>query len=413
MSVMRIHHICALTVLALGGPAACAVAGGGGAGSGGAGSGGAGSDEHPQLSKLPVRVHTLNAEAAFSACGVFDVNRDGTLDVVSGAWWYEGPAWTRHPVRDVEMIRGRYDGYSNLPIDLNGDGWTDFVSVNYRSQKLAWIEHPGRNLGAELGTWTEHVVATPGGMETGRLVDVDGDGQLDVLPNGRKFAAWWEVRPGEKGAAPDWTRHDLPDDVVGHGIGFGDIDGDGRGDVVGPAGWLHAPSERRTEPWIWLPEFTLDADASIPILVFDVDADGDNDIVWGRGHDYGLFWLEQETDLTDDEARTWRRHSIDESWSQAHCLLHVDLDGDGTAELIAGKRYMAHDGKDPGANDPLIIRRYQYDRQEKRWRQDTLSEGGRVGFGLDSKGVDLDHDGDLDLVVAGRSGLYWIENLRK
>jgi hypothetical protein len=365
-------------------------------------------DDPLRLAKLPVRLHALNADSTFSACAAFDVDRDGTLDVISGAWWYEGPTWKRHAVREVEVIRGRYDGYSNLPIDVNGDGWMDFVSVNYRSKKIAWIEHPG----SALGTWKEHVVATPGGMETGRLVDIDGDGQVDVLPNGRQFAAWWELQPGKGGAAPRWTRHDLPADVIGHGIGFGDLNGDGRGDVVGPEGWLEAPSDRKKGRWVWRPEFKLHRDASVPILIFDVDGDKDNDVVWGRGHEYGLFWLEQTTSV-GGEGRSWHRHAIDESWSQAHCLVRADLDGDGTDELISGKRYMAHDGKDPGAKDPLVIRRYQYDPKKKRWRQDTLSQGGRAGFGLDSKAVDLDKDGDVDLVVAGRSGLFWIENLSK
>jgi dienelactone hydrolase len=105
------------------------------------------------------------------------------------------------------------------------------------------------------------------------------------------------------------------------------------------------------------------------------------------------------------------QHAIDTSWSQPHTLLTADIDGDGRDELIAGKRYMGHDGKDPGEYDPLVIYAYDFDRDARTWRRQTISEGGRAGFGLDPKAVDLDGDGDIDLLAPARSGLFWFENL--
>ena len=96
---------------------------------------------------LAFRRHGLNAESAFPSCAVFDVNHDGKMDIVCGGFWYEAPNWQRHFLRDVEVIGGRYDDYSNLPLDVNGDGWLDLVSANYRCRKLYWIEHPGKSLG--------------------------------------------------------------------------------------------------------------------------------------------------------------------------------------------------------------------------------------------------------------------------
>lgn len=355
-------------------------------------------------SEIRFRRHELNPDSQFCACAVVDVDRDGQQDVICGAYWYQAPAWQRHPLRDVPLIRGRYDDYSNLPLDINGDGWPDLVSANYRSQTLYWIEHPG----AALGPWRVHTVATPGPMETARLYDLDGDGRLDVLPNGTNFAAWWEVRRGSGGTV-QWVRHELPEVAAGHGIGFGDIDGDGRGDIVCPKGWLKAPEDRRAGVWQFHADFSLDRDASVPILVLDVDGDGDNDLVWGRGHDIGLYWLEQDRQAKPPR---WVRHTIDTSWSQAHALLAADLDGDGRPEIVAGKRYLGHEGRDPGEWDPLGIYWYRFQPAARTFCRGTISSGGRAGWGLDPKAADLDGDGDLDLVAAGRSGLYWFENLR-
>lgn len=357
-------------------------------------------------------VHAINKESSYSACAALDVNKDGKLDIVSGGFWYEAPKWKRHFLREVEQIRGRYDDYSNLPLDVNGDGWLDLVSVNYRSQSLYWVEHPGEKIKADPpAAWKKHVIDTPGPMETGRLVDVDGDGKLDVLPNGTTFAAWWELLQEKNDAGqvvPRWVKHELPVELAGHGIGQGDINGDGRLDLVGPEGWLEAPPDRRQGRWVWHAEFTTHPDGSIPILVIDVDEDGDADIVYGRGHNLGLYWLEQQRDSSG--ARRWERHAIDTSWSQPHSLLLADLDGDRRLEVVAGKRYLGHDGKDPGEYDPLAAYSYQFDKERRTWQRMTIQEGAMVGFALDPKAVDLDGDGDLDLVASDMCGLYWLEN---
>ena len=348
----------------------------------------------------------INPASQFSACAAVDVNRDGRLDIYCGDSWYESPGWVRHKTRDVPMIRGRYDDYSNLPLDVNRDGWTDIISVNYRSKSLFWIEHPG-DTGSQ---WQAHEIDNPGPSETGRLVDVDGNGFLDVLPNGADFAAWYEqlFSASDSKVTVHWIRHDLPEEIIAHGIGFGDIDRDGHGDLVSPKGWLRAFRDRDIERWQWMPEFRLHADASIPILVEDVDADGDTDLIWGRGHNIGLYWLEQ---ITEDEGRRWVRHPIDTSWSAAHAPMLVDLDGDGRQDLVAGKRFLGHDGKDPGEYDPLVIYWYRFDLQTRAWQRSPISWGAGCGFDLDPKAVDLDADGDVDIVAPTRAGLYWLENL--
>jgi len=347
--------------------------------------------------------HAINPDSEFTACAVFDVNHDGHMDIVSGGWWYEGPSWEKHFLRDVPQIRGRFDDYSNLPLDVNGDSWTDIISANYRSESLFWIEHPG----AGLGPWVVHLIEKPGPMETGRLYDMDGNGTPDVLPNGMNFAAWWQLQRDQDGSVR-WSRHDLPQEIAGHGIGFGDINGDGRGDVVTATGWWESPENVFEGEWVAHREWMLHRDAGVPIIVQDIDQDGDCDLMWGRGHSVGLYWLEQ---IREGDSRRWSMHAIDTSYSQIHSILVADLDNDGRAEFVAGKRYLGHDGRDPGEWNPLAIYWYRFDPARKTFIRGTVDEGGPVGFGLDPKAVDIDGDGDIDLVASDRNGLYLLENL--
>ena len=397
------------------------------------------------------KLHVLNANSEFSAATAIDINQDGRLDVVCGAWWYEAPSWKQHRFRDVEQIRGRYDDYSNLPLDVDGDGDLDIVSVNYRSKSLYWCRNPGlpksspqkssppKSGNSEPVLWEKIVIDEPGTSETGRLADINGDGRLDVLPSGTSFAAWYEIKRSAAGTAtpdslaqPQWQRHNLPDELIGHGIGAGDINGDGRMDIVGPSGWAEAPQDYENGRWRWHADFQLAEDCGLPILCHDVDGDGDLDLIWARGHDIGLYWTEQVAEkqssitivggdkvdrallssvLPSIEQTRWITHAIDTSWSSGHTLMLADINADGRLDLVAGKRFMGHDGKDPGENDPLSIQWYDFQPVTKTWRSHWISYGGKCAIDLDSTCVDLDGDGDVDIIAPSRSGLHWLENL--
>jgi dienelactone hydrolase len=358
------------------------------------------------------RRHVINADSEFMAAAAMDVNKDGKLDIVCGGYWYEAPTWKKHFLRKVEIRGGRPDGYAHQVLDVNGDGWPDLVTVNWRTGSLKWIEHPGADLAKEQ-EWKPHVIAVPGASETGRLIDLLGDGTPVLLPCGANFAAWWELRrkPDPRGvSAPEWIRHELPQELAGHGIGAGDINGDGRMDIVGRNGWAEAPKDPRKERWTWHPDFELEQ-ASIPILVVDVDGDGLNDIVWTRAHDYGIYWLRQSR--TKDGQIKWSKHAIDTSVAGAHAPLWEDFDGDGIKELFIGRRYLAHEGRDPGEYDPQAAYRYQFDPKTRTWRRWLISYNDGICFSLDPKAVDLTGSGRLDLLCGGRHGLYWLENLGK
>jgi hypothetical protein len=370
--------------------------------------------------------HTINGRSEFEAAGVVDVDNDGKLDIVSGASWYRAPDWKPFVVRAVARVGTYYNDFSTLPLDVNGDGHCDFVACSYFGRNIGWVENPGK-LGA---TWTYHEFDQPGNIEAAWMVDLSGDGVADVLPNTVNTVVWYEVVKKRDGKGVDFKKHDFGKEAAGHGVGSGDVNGDGRTDLLTPKGWFEAPADPANDAWSWHPEWQLGA-TGIQILARDVDGDGLSDVVYGMGHDYGLFWLRQSK--ANSGARTWTKHTIDTSIASVHALMWADIDGDGAAhELVTGKRVYAHE-VEPGATDGSQVAWYAFDSTSKSWIKHVIFQGeparnapakaadrlaladfppGTAGTGLQLTAIDIDGDGDLDIVCPGKSGLYLFENLR-
>jgi hypothetical protein len=355
----------------------------------------------PQTTYL---IHRLGDDHA-EGITTLDMNGDGRPDILSGAYWYENPGsrggeWTRHQYRTVELVGEFVSDCGEWTVDVNHDGAPDVVTVGWMTDGLWWYENPKK----PDVMWQRHLIAHTLETEGGWMADINGDGKPDLAlaHYGHAGVFWVDF------AGPEPKVHHVGGrDQDGHGIGMADVDGDGKIDILMPHGWFKNVDAGHDQ-WKWCPEWNL-GEAGFPIIGYDVNQDGKTDIIYGRGHSYGVYWLEQQGDAA---RRTWIKHTIDESFSQVHTLALADVDGDGQMELLAGKRYRGHNGGDPGSYEPLVIYYYKIDRSTGQFTRIPISMNGTAGAGTQFIVTDLDGDGDPDLATAGKSGVHFFENLR-
>ena len=339
----------------------------------------------------------------YESAGVFDVDNDGVLDVVCGGFWYKGPDFREyHRTGEIMAIGDYFDDFSTIPMDINGSGYLDFITGGYWGNTLRWRENPG----AKGGEWPEHIIAQTGPVETTRAWDVDRDSELEIVPNtpGGPLVAYKLIRDAAGKGTGQFAAHKIWDKPQGHGLGFGDITGKGRGDFVLAHGWLEAPEDPYNGKWTLHEDFDLGS-TSIPVLVVDVNKDGLNDLIVGQAHAYGLDWWEQRRDAAGKTS--WVKHPIDPFNSQYHDLQWVDIDNDGECELVTGKRFRAHPRRDPGDFDDIGL--YYFKWNGESFSKQVIDYGpcrqGK-GCGIHFAVADLRGTGRLDIVAPGKDGLY-------
>ena len=370
----------------------------------------AGCTTAPAPQPLAFEKHTLDAAFRAEAVAVVDVDRDGHPDIVTDQYWYAGPAFTPHEIRTPET----YDpatawshGFAVYPWDVDGDGWPDLVVSQFPYQEEAvWYRNPGG--GADVH-WDRYVIAPAhvSGLETPIVVELFGDGQpVLLMTDVGSGVLCWATPPADPTQPwplqPISAAHYVGAGVYQHGIGSGDLDGDGKLDVLTGYGWFQQTADRSR--WI-AHDVPFGPDRCSQLQVADANGDGRADVFCSAPHDYGFAWWHQEPDGNFTAA------DIDDSISQQHALAMDDLDGDGVPELVTGKRWWAHGPTlDPGSGDPPLLTMYRLRRTVGTVRFERVDLDAASGIGTSFALADADGDGRKDIVVSNKNGLFWFRS---
>lgn len=351
---------------------------------------------------------------------VGDFNNDGKLDVVAGPWWFEGPDFkVKHEIYKPKAFDGAH-GYSNNFLtftgDFNGDGWLDVLEVGFPGADAIWYENPG----PKGGHWKKHVAVHDCGDESPAWADINGDGRPELIycvTGQLGYATWDPKRPDELWKFHPISNKDKRFHKFTHGLGIGDINGDGRPDVVEAAGWWEQPGHAQPgKPWKFHP-FKF-ADAGAQMMVYDVDGDGLADVVtsW-HCHHYGLVWYQQQRAADGEIA--WKQHVILPPHpdlkskalriSQMHAMDLADINGDGLMDLVTGKRFWAHGPKGPDSEQdaPAVLYWFELQRDKEagaRFIPHKIDDNSGVGTQVIAR--DLNGDGIPDIVVGNKKGIF-------
>ncbi len=369
--------------------------------------------------KMPqYKKYVLSDQFFAEGANVGDFNKDGHLDVIAGPYWYEGPDFkVKHEIYPAEAFNPEAysDNFLCFVDDFNGDGWPDYFICPHPGTQSYWYENPkGKD-----GHWTKHMALEELGGESPGWADILGTGKKGPVYNMNGYIGFgtYEIKNG----APEWTFNAVsPKDDrfqrYTHGIGHGDINGDGRVDLVDMEGWWEQPEKiEKGKPWKFHP-FHF-ADAAAQILVYDVDGDGKNDVVcaWNC-HLYGLVWYKQLRDA--DGKITWEKHELltpnpDENSSefrvsQLHAFDTADFNGDGLLDFVTGKRWWAHGSKgDKEANAAAVLYWFELKRDGKGGATFVPHKiDDDSGVGTQVIAADLNKDGVPDIIVSNKKGTF-------
>jgi hypothetical protein len=357
---------------------------------------------------------------------VADVNRDGKVDILAGEVWYEAPDWKMHEIQTPGNYGDGAKGYSHCfacwADDINHDGWPDLIVIDFPGAPCHWFENPK----GQPGHWKKHVIWSSACNETPLYVDLFGSGQRVLVmgwqPPGKEHEgqmAWftpgknpedlWQMHPISEPSSPG---HEIPGTFkFSHGLGMGDINGDGRLDVICTAGWWEQPKQDDGKPWKFHPANLGEPCANM--FAFDLDGDSKADVISSSAHYYGIWWYQQRSGANGNT--TFLRHDLfPRLFSESHALHMVDINGDGLKDLVTGKRWWAHGPTgDIAPNDPAVLYWFEAKRGPDGITRFLPHEiDNDSGIGTQFVVEDINGDKLPDIVVANKKGVFLFEQVR-
>jgi hypothetical protein len=366
-----------------------------------------------------------------------DLNRDGVNDIISGPWWWEGPEFkTRHefypatatfklklgPMTDVDVpgfegTLGKDNKYSDnffaWALDFNKDGWNDILVIGFPGRDTSWFENPK---GKETH-WVRHRIFDQTDNESPTFADLTGDGKPELVCITKGQYGYAE--PDWQNPAKPWRFHPIsPNNKYGnftHGMGLGDVNGDGRSDLLEKNGWWEQPASLAGDPVWTFHKQPMGAGGS-QMHAYDVNGDGLNDIITAlAAHEFGLVWYEQYRDGPEIRFREhiiMNREPKDNRYgvkfSEIHAIDLVDMDGDGLRDIVTGKRFWSHGRTgDPDRNDAAVLYWFKLARAaDKSVDFIPYLIDNESGVGTQVVAGDINGDGLPDIVVGNKRGTF-------
>jgi hypothetical protein len=382
----------------------------------------------------------LDTKFRSEGVAVADVNKDGKTDVLNGEYWYEAPDWKPHEMQPPKDFGTGEKNYSRVfacwAEDVNGDGYPDLIVIDFPGAPCYWMENPKGG----SGHWPKHTIWHSACNETPLFTDLLGTGKRVLVmgwqPKGKETqgqmayftpdpkdpTALWVMHPISEPSTPPETKDGKPVPNTGkempgtrkfsHGLGVGDLNGDGRKDVICTGGWWEQPAKPDGKtPWAFHPANLGEACADM--YAYDMDGDGKADVISTSAHKFGIWWHKQRPGSGDNP--TFQKVDLfPKLASETHAAHFVDIDGDGRPDLVTGKRWWSHGRNEPGSDWPAMI----------YWFKNTKGPDGIAtftpypidddsGIGTQFEVADVNGDGLLDVITSNKKGVRVILQQRK
>lgn len=330
---------------------------------------------------------TLTERFVAEGCALADFDHDGHVDLTAGNSIWHGPEFTRradftppanNPLGPTKTPYDPAGGYSDyflaFAYDFTGDSWADILVYGLPGEPAYVFVNPAGQTpeGAEAH-WEKHALFDTADGESPDLVDITGDRKPELLVHAGGQLGYAEIdwsQPLAKARfrpiTPQTPENDKKYFRYTHGSGVGDVNGDGRNDVIAS---------------------------------YD-------------GHGYGLGWFEQRTDSGFTEHRimgaTAAEHPHGVAFSQLHALRVVDFDGDGLLDILTGKRRWAHGiNGDLEPNAPPVLYWFRLVRDGTGGASFEPEQiDADSGVGTQVTAGDVNKDGHPDVVVANKRGVF-------
>jgi hypothetical protein len=281
--------------------------------------------------------------------------------------------WTTHKIDSLKAM-------SIFAADLNGDGYNDILVPSYHDS-LYWYEN---HIGIDF---TKHALPFSGGDLSVYAIDLDDDGDVDILSAPIR---WWE---NDGSSPPNFTEHTITTSPSATSVYAIDLDDDGDVDILGHGAvirWFENDGDEN---------FTEDTIATSfvgggyrSIYAVDLDDDGDLDVLGSSYAGDAIHWWENDGDCN------FTNHPITDAFDGPRSVYAIDLDGDEDVDVLSGGIGIISWWENDGSSPPNFTER-TIDDSIGAWCVHT---------------VDLDNDDDNDVLGTVKIGAYgqivWFEN---